>query len=263
MKKYIYFFVFICFSFLGARPLSGEVLESSDISSMLVFAQPNALLVFDLDNTLIEPNQQLGSDQWVGYQLESLTKKGLSSKEALQQVLPRWLAILKKTEMRLVDPVSPLLLKKLRQRKIASIGLTKRDPESCEPTVKQLEQLKIEFFPYENGKIGEELPGGTLYKKGVLFTGKGVDKGSCLLSYLGKISFNPSLIIAIDDKLSHLQSLERASELLQIPFIGIRYSVTDERVKNFDPEIAEIQWHHCQNILSDEEAAKLLVRKKN
>ena len=257
MKKIISLLVFFT-AVVASKNLPAEILESSDISLALVLARPESLLVFDLDNTLIEPVQLLGSDQWVGHQLETLVKKGCSMQEALAEVLPSWLSILKKTEMRVVDPVIPSLMNHLRQRKISCLGLTKRDPDAVCSTIEQLQKLNIHFFPCKNRKLLEEFPGGARYKEGVLFTGRGEDKGHCLLAYLKQFRTLPSHIIAIDDKIAHLKSIERASQSLGIPFIGIRYSITDERVKNFDPHIAEIQWNYFHKILSDEEAKKLL-----
>ena len=40
----------------------------------------------------------------------------------------------------------------------------------------------------------------------------------------------------------------------QIPFIGLRYGFIDEKVKNFDPKAAEIQYKRFVNILSNKEA---------
>jgi Protein of unknown function (DUF2608) len=47
-------------------------------------------------------------------------------------------------------------------------------------------------------------------------------------------------------------------ESLGIDYVGIRYGKADERVKSFDPKIADVQLEHFHKILSDEEALHLL-----
>ena len=78
------------------------------------------------------------------------------------------------------------------------------------------------------------------------------------LAYLKKLDKMPKQIVMIDDKMSHVKNIAETLEPLGISFIGIRYGGADEKVKAFNPKIAEIQLEHFQKILSDEQALHLM-----
>ena len=100
---------------------------------------------------------------------------------------------------------------------------------------------------------------GVLYRKGILFT-SGTPKGSALRKFLDLIQLHPKKIVFINDKKTHLLDAATAAKELDIDFVGLRYSYSDERIRNFSPELAEIQFHRStfSHILSDEEARRLL-----
>ncbi len=244
--------------------LSALVIETNNIHEILAHPDEGTLYVFDLDNTLIEPHQHLGSDQWVEHQLNSLTKQGSSIEAAVQVVIPRYIDIQNKIEMKLVDPSIPLLFSKLKEKKAFAIGLTKRWPELSERTLKQLEPLLIDFgatAPLKGTHLLTDLKG-TCCKGGIIFIASGLDKGPSLVSYLKKLEKFPKRVIMIDDKMSHLANIAKALEALDIPFIGIRYGALDEKVKAFNSEVADLQLEHLHKVLSDEQALHLLQLNK-
>jgi hypothetical protein len=243
-----------------ALRLSALVIETNDIHEILTHPDEGSLYVFDLDNTLIEPHQHLGSDQWVEHQLKSLTKQGSSIEAALQVVIPCYIDIQNKIEMKLVDPSIPTLFSKLQEKKASAIGLTKRGPEMAERTLKQLEPLHIDFgatAPLKGSPLSTDIKG-TCCKKGIIFVARGEDKGPSLVAYLKKLEKLPKRVIMVDDKMSHLTNIEKALEPLNIPFIGLRYGVLDEKVKAFNSKVADLQLKHLHKVLSDEQALHLL-----
>lgn len=259
-------FFYLCFLKVFSLSISCDaiVIETNDITQTLKHAVADSLYVFDLDNTLIEPPQHLGSDQWVTHMANRLISQGLTVQEAFEQVIPSWMAIHERTEMQLVDPVIPDVLKHLKKKRISYIGLTKREPLISNKTLEQLDRLNIAFnatATLENEHIFDHLKG-TLYKKGVIFVAAGMDKGPSLLAYLKKLKKMPSQIVVIDDKMSHITNIESAVKPLGISFVGIRYGAVDEKVKAFNPQIADLQMEHFRKILSDEEALHLLQIKK-
>lgn len=248
--------VSLCFFSMG----DALIIETSDLSSVFTHLEENTLYVFDLDNTLIEAAQHLGSDQWVVHQLNHLTKQGISLDDALNQVLPRWVEVQHRTMMQLVDPMIPDLLHQLHEKQVPVIALTQRFPEIAERTLQQLMPLQIDLSKtahFEGSMVFEEL-GRTEYREGIIFLGRGIDKGTALLAYLQKLHAMPSRIVVIDDKLKHLQNIAHSIEPLGIDFVGIRFGGADEKVMGFNPKIAEVQWEHFYRILSDEQALHLL-----
>jgi hypothetical protein len=59
----------------------------------------------------------------------------------------------------------------------------------------------------------------------------------------------------VDDKLSHLLSLEREAKERGVEFCGLRYGFSDTAKEAFNPLIADYQLEHSTllNLLSDEE----------
>lgn len=233
---------FFCALLLSLSNLTeAQIIESDDITHLLTHIDEKSLVIFDLDNTLIEPKQLLGSDQWVGYKINHLIASGIDPQEAVEQVVTCWFSVLSYSEMVMVDPRAHEVLSTLHEQGIGSIGLTKRDPLSCALTLGQLEKLGVQFqptHPLENTHLFND---SGLYQEGVIFVSRTADKGNSLIAYLNHLPNHPQSIIVIDDKLSHLKSLEEAAATLGIRFVGIRYSALDEKINNFDPQVAEIE----------------------
>ena len=249
------------FVFLSAALHASKfVTETNEISQLLNYADRGTLFVFDLDNTLIEATQHLGSDQWFSHRLNHFVDQGHSIDEALNLVVPHWLAVQQKTGMRHVDPTVPELLKKLQQEGVTVIALTKRPPEIAKRTLEQLMPLQIDFSKSSHVKERMVFPEhrNTLFHEGIIFVAASVEKGPVLNSFIKKMKSQPKKIVLIDDKMSHIHNVAEAIEPLKIPFVGIRYGGADEKVKNFDPKIAELQWEYFEKILSDEHAKHLL-----
>ena len=240
--------------------VASSIIETSDFTHAMTYLEDDTLIVFDLDNTLIQTSQHLGSDEWFTHRLEHLTKQGLSIDKALDQVVPHWIEVQNRTEVDFVDPLIPNLLDKMQKKHVPMIGLTKRPPAMANRTLQQIAPLHINFdktAPLKGPLVFEELNASS-YQQGIIFIAQGIEKGPAITAYLKKLAKMPKKIVLIDDKMSHLQSVAKALEMMEIPFIGIRYSGADEKVKAFNPKIADIQWEHCQRILSDEQALHLL-----
>ncbi len=252
----------VCSFFCWFSPLGSQTLikEANDFSTVLDHLEKDTLFVFDLDNTLIETVQHLGSDQWVCHQVDRFVKEGLSWEEAFEKVLPQYIAVQNRSEVRLVDPTIPDLLRRMQRKRIFTIGLTKREPVLLERTLKQISSLQIDFSKtaqFEQDLVFEELRG-TTYKKGIIFIGHGIEKGPALVAYLNKLKKIPKKIVVIDDKMNNIINIAQALKAFKADFIGLRYGGADEKVKSFNPKIADLQWEHFQKILSDEQASHLL-----
>jgi len=260
MKKRALFTLFSFAALYFFSSLEGLVTETNDLAHAFTYLKEDTLYVFDLDNTLIETAQHLGSDQWFSHKVEQMAKEGLSTAEACEKIFSLYGEILDRTEMRLVDPSIPDLLYKMQKKHVPMIGLTKRNPSYAKRTFEQIAPLHIDFTKtaYLKEEIHFEELGETFYKQGIIFVGQGMEKGPCLLAYLKKLDKMPKQIVMIDDKMSHVQNIAKTIEPLGISFVGIRYGGADEKVKAFNPKIAEIQLEHFQKILSDEQALHLM-----
>ncbi len=254
----------ICFlCLLCSGFASKHVIETTDMAHVLDYVSEGTLVVFDLDNTLIETSQHLGSDEWFSHRLKHLLTKGHNIDEALRMVMPHYVAIQKKTSVRYVDPAIPQILHKMHQPGVQLIALTKRDPELAERTLEQLASLHIDFSATSeiSGSILFPDHHNSIYRNGIIFVAQQEEKGPVFKAFLSNIDTLPKQIILIDDKMAHIQSVATALESLHIPFIGVRYGGADQKVSGFDPQIADIQWEYFEKILSDEEARLLIALK--
>lgn len=237
------------------------IVESNDITHVLAYDTEDTLYAFDLDNTLIETTQHLGSDEWFSHHIDhTMEHEDLSRNEAMLKFISLYVKVQERTQMRLVDDRIPDLLFQMQKNKMSMIGFTKRAPLLSKRTFEQIAPLGIDFSsssPIKEEMVFENL-GRTLFKKGILFVGHGMQKGPVLAAYLEKLETLPKRVVMIDDKLSHLENIASSLEPLGLDFIGIRYGKTDHKAKTFNPKIAELQLRHLEKILSDEQALHLL-----
>ncbi|MDB6081345.1 MAG: putative rane protein [Chlamydiia bacterium] len=237
---------------LISYPLIGAICESHTIADVLQHANEKTLIVFDIDNTIYEPVQMLGSDQWFYHHLEKLKASGVSHHEALQQSLHLWHKIQHVTRVQLMETHTPEIIQKLQESNFSVMALTTRGHEIADATLRQLASHSIDMrktAPDSTDYYLQDMPH-VLWKGGVLLT-KGLHKGKAFLAFLKQSGFTPKRVVFINDKASHIRELEESSEAVGIEFLGLRYSGSDEKVKNFLPHVAHVQLLHFEDILPD------------
>jgi FMN phosphatase YigB (HAD superfamily) len=233
------FSFFIIFSNIAAK-----IVESDTIASILAHLKDNqqTLIVFDIDNTLAETYQELGSDQWFSYKFAQEQKTGKSIQEVREAILPLFLEIRLQMPLKLIEESAPALIKSIQHRNIPIIALTAQEPGLAHKTSKELSILGInfsdEFFTVHRDI--DHLESNCLYYKGIIFASNN-NKGEILLAFLDKTNFKPQHIIFIDDKDKNLVCVEKALEETEIQFTGIRYNRLDEKVSSIDADQAEQQ----------------------
>ena len=248
--------------------LRAEIIEINQMHEMRSHLKPDTLIIFDIDNCLIEPQQLLGSDQWGSYQIEKYQKEGLSKDEALQKVSFEFISIQNITEVVPVEKTTPAFLKDLQKKNYAIMAVTGRAPEMAALTIKQLASVDIHLSPTAPSKeeilfksdqtLLKSFPW-VLFKEGILFTAR-MDKGVALFTLLKKLHYTPKRILVIDDKPSCLTQVHESCKERNIPCIGLRYGFTDPKVNNFRSDIAEKQFEAFKKIPSDQEITLLLSK---
>lgn len=239
--------------------LSAEIYETMHMHEIYDHIEPGMLLVFDIDNTLLEPVQELGSNQWFENKIKEYISYGYNRQDALEKTLRQWTAIQSITQVKLVEPEIDTIVRKLQNDGYTVMGLTTRGLGISTCTITQLNSAKIDltrtaptqkeiFFNNERG---------VLFRGGALFTAA-THKGKALEKLLEAVDLKPSSILFINEKLSHILPVEDFCEKANIPFVGLRYGHTDEKVKNFRKQIAEVQFYHFGHILSNEAADRIL-----
>jgi Protein of unknown function (DUF2608) len=238
----------------------GEIRECDTIEILLDYADPDTLIVCDVDNTLIEAAQHLGSSHCGYYFLEKFIKMGFSEQEASELQYSRWLLLQPRILIRPVDAKAPVVLQRLRQLGISTLGLTARDQEELAYTHRQLASVQIELKDHVSAEERIQLPFKfpAIYYQSIIFCGDWNKKGEVLASFLKHVNYFPRRVVFIDDRLDHVKDVERTMLSLGIECISIRFSGSDAAFNDFDPKIADLQWELFPLIISDEKAHELI-----
>ncbi len=250
------------FLFLLTTSLFGKIVEIKKAKEIPGHLQPDALIIFDIDNTIMHPAQELGNDQWFRHRYKEHTKQ-LRASDALQKTLNEWIAIQHVTSVRIVEEDIRDVIQDLQKKNLPLIGLTTRGYPMAHRTLEQLGSISVDLSATAPNKETlyffepEHVQKGVVYLGGILFT-SGTHKGMTLGHYFQKIGLKPKRILFINDKLDHLEEVERYCQKEGIEFLGLRYGYLDEKVASFRPELADLQWKHFTSIPSDEEFAKKL-----
>lgn len=273
-----------CIALLASQALSAYIIEAPHFSDIKAYATPGTLIILDMDDTLLIPIQTLGSDVWFEYRLKQRKATGMAGDVALEKTLAEYEAIRHLSIMKTVESDTADIVNEMQDQGIAVIGLTTQGISLATRTKQQLQAVNIDlkrscpdhedyYFinPLGLSTIYSSSPTstighvndhrGVLLRGGILFTA-GSNKGTALVTLLDHFGISWDRIVFINDKASHLREAEAAVERLGIPFIGLRYSYSDERVRNFRSDIAEVQFQHStfKHILSDDEALSVLSR---
>lgn len=255
-------FVYLVLFFNCLISAHAEIKEIMDFDVIKEYGQKGTLLIFDIDNTLIVPAQELGTDTWFNYRMDFYKNEGLSPENALEKALAEWEGIQNLTKVCLVEKEIAEIIRQLQTQEFYIIGLTTRGLGLATRTVHQLKSVDIDLSITAPSREDIFLMAshGILFRKGILFT-SGTHKGEALKKLLEALHYNPEKIVFVNDKLSHIKPVEEECQRREIPFVGLRYGRLDTKVKSFRKDIADVQFRHFSHILSDMEAEKLIAQK--
>jgi len=238
------------------------------ILSELDEADLDTLVVFDIDDVLITYKDMVLRP--CGAHFCPLSWEGIDPKEIffLMSIM------LSEGQIILVDPSIPQLINKLKIRGVRTIAFTAARTgkfgviENAEDwRLKVLKRFHMDFsvsFPqnqiiyFDNAAKNES--DYSIFKKGVLFLGEEkISKGVLLLQFLDKVQWKPKNIVFVDDKMSHLESVETALKATKISFQGYQYKGIEKLSEKLDEKVAEVQFSYLRKNhkwLSDTEAKK-------
>jgi len=237
-----FFYLLIQRFFVSKPEISHEqkvislIIESDQLNDIKQYLnQDKTLVVFDLDNTLVAPKLEIGTEQWFNYTLRHMQNKGYKTQDAIDALLPLFFQINQYIPLYLTENIIPELLQSLHEQHIPVISLTARSDILKDCTVKQLSNAGIElpFIGFGEKEIKETFNVPALLWQGIGFCANN-DKGMVLFYMLDQVGYRPNKIIFVDDKYSNIAMVARACVEHKVPFVGIRYSRLDERVAQFD-----------------------------
>jgi uncharacterized protein DUF2608 len=210
-----------------------------------------SLLLWDVDKTLVIPNDQIltpGNEKMFKHLLSLyLSDKSIVEREKLISI------IFHRTSFDLIDPSVINMIEYLKSKSIPMIAFTAMSTGTLGVISNmenwrrnQLELLGIDFsstFPQNNRLYLHDTfhKGSPVFFEGVLCSDQ-LPKGPVLATFLEKINWKPQKIIFIDDDFDFLSSVEESLAKLNIPFLGIHYVEVDNRQFTVDSDVAHFQF---------------------
>ncbi len=257
MKLFVWFL-------LCSVSLFADIVEIAHFHEIEKHLTPETLLVLDIDDTLIVPEQMLGCDEWFQHRIKQHKQKNISAADALDLALVEWEAIRHVTRMELCEPETHRLIHKLQAKKLPIMGLTTQRLTLAACTAKHLRGHEIDLA--KTAPSGDDHyfcahGKGILYRDGILFTA-GTPKGEALFRLCDAMGHKPTHIVFVNDKASHLKEVEETATKRSVKFVGLRYAHSDARKAAFSPEVSDLQFKHSTlgQLLSDAEAKLQLKR---
>ena len=218
-----------------------QIVETSHIADVLKFAKQGDLVIFDFDDTLVEPVYEFVSNKWFGAKVAKLQEKGIKREEAMVRVkkivrlLPGY-----EIPVKTVEPSTLDVLRKLRQKKLDLMVLTARPFKDIKGTLKQAVSVGISFSDYtiydKDIDFGDEAG----FSKGIFCSGR-IKKGVALGLFLDKIGYVPKRVIFVDDQERNIRRVKRELQKRKIPGVLILYKGASKKYEEFDFKRADEQ----------------------
>lgn len=232
-KKISYILFATCIFFAQAFSTIIELPAITEVTKHVT--DKNTLVIFDIDNTILQANEIRATDQWFSAMVTHAKSKGYSDTQAVNTVLIPFGEVLKKSTVKAVEPAVSDVIKNLQAKGNTIIALTSRSLPFVECTLKQFKSINIDLNkpPYNKKDISFFIKFPARFINGILFCSNN-DKGETLQVLFKKLKIKtPSKIVYVDDKEKYLNQIQKFADEIKIPFVGIRYSFMDNEVKSF------------------------------
>lgn len=228
--------------------------------------QPSqTLFLFDIDDTIFDSPQMLGSKAWRKYILEAT--KQIDPKINWHDIFSHELA--EKYPLETVEKITSQCIEDLQRKGYVVCGFTSRErnlwydmPQNGVDilTMRQLLSVDVDFNTHSLENVYPHLAAHSEYFGGIFFAN--IEPKGNFLSHLLKDVPHPEKILFIDDKPLQVESVAHALRVLDIDHECYLYSATDKKGEAFYPLIANIQLYYFylsngKELLSDTEALKL------
>ena len=260
MKKFYQLFLVLL---VLTSQLFGQTVEIKKMTEILDTVTEDSIVIFDLDNTIMEASQTLGSDQWFDHRIGQLKNQGLAVEAAVEQSVSEWVEINRKGKVNLVEKSTPGIVRSLQDSGIPTMGLTARPTVFVDRSLEQLRELGVPLYRHTVTDETIDIAGpkeNAHFEEGLMSVG-GNNKGTILVQFLNKLELNPGRVLFVDDKVKNTKNVEEAMQATAFPYFGFRYGAADAKVKAFDAKLADFEFGYFSDygvVLSDATAKKLM-----
>ncbi|MBL7671006.1 MAG: DUF2608 domain-containing protein [Bdellovibrionaceae bacterium] len=256
----------------GLASVRAEILETPNLKSCLTAATQaiggltakQVIYVFDIDNTLLALNQNLGSVQWFRWQqtLINENKKENRVADTIDELLSKQGLIYHLSKTRTPEVSTSSEVASLQQQGHIVLYHTSRNPDVRNITERDL--FAHGLLPMKNTLgTSKGYPGNFSFLTGPenqrtvsfqngIYMSAGQDKGIWLKLLFEKTSTSVNHLVFIDDELKNLQNVERAFNDIT-PMTLCRYGQVDDVVQEFNQsdKAQEIKlWNELDSVWS-------------
>lgn len=245
--------------------LCGDIFKLDHISNVEPFADSETLVFVNLSGTIVQPYCTFTGEQWKNYFIEHVNKNVTDSVVAAN-IVNKLKYKMTKIPRKLIETNAPKLIASLQEKNITVFGITQKSiVTSYADNFATLLNLNLSQVGFDFSKTLSYATGWTevlnepnrfSFIHGVLFCQK-QSVGDALIDFLQQNQKQPSKILVVDNSSNSLKKIEETLIQQNIPFLGLRYTRSDERKRNFDPDIGTIQLLSLlgeNKLLTDEEA---------
>lgn len=214
------------------------------------------LLVFDIDDTLTILSHPAFHRPNFSLHHASIFEEVMQPLTAEEKFLAFTLPLLT-TSSNLIELETPEFLNNLQQAGVKIIALTAATGGSIgnssieDRRISELNRVGIDFsssFPHLSELIFTNFPppmmgSYPLFKNGVILANT-YDKGEVLVQFLKTIEWKPVHVIFVDDRLSHVCSVEKSLNLHypEVTFTGLHYNIDENSYETIDGDAFSQEW---------------------
>jgi hypothetical protein len=241
--------------------IQAKIIETEKFADILKEADAKTLVLFDIDDTMINTTSTLGSTAWWNYFMGKGREAGLEPNECTIEMNRVIGKIILSVPIETNEKDTAVTIKQLQDRGILTLGLTARHnnpsflPSADIVIYNALAKLGIDFskakLPQQpNSEVNK------IFSNGIIFTNHEL-KGPYLQKFLQEMGMHPDKVVFIDDSLKQLKSVEQTLESMDIPFVGFHYRYVEMHNPKFNPLIGNIELEYLlerDQVLSDSEA---------
>ena len=219
------------------------------------------LAVFDIDNTLLAMEQDLGADQWYYWQ-KALAEEDPCDPRLVSDRFAVMGALFYASAMRPTQPDAAELLRRVQDAGVPTIALTARGADYRLNTFRELRRNEMTFWPQAmppaRGWTEPFLPvpdGRPVFYEDGVYSVAGQHKGEMLKILMERTGYpEPAVIVMADDKPDNTDAIHEAFGGSGTAVQTWHYTAEDEAVAAFDADDAATQWEQLRPALETIEA---------
>jgi len=244
----------IIISIFMTNLLFSKIIEIEEVEDILSYSNNKSLVVIDVDTSIMELLQDLGSQKWLANEIQK------NNGNYLNNLFSLWHKILLCSNVKSLEKKTPDVIHQLQKNNTPIIGLSSKSIEIGYRTHKQLKSLDIDFSikPLSSSDIEINTTHAAKCLNNIIFCGFRNDEVKTFFSYLELADYSPEKIIFVGNDDNKFISMEKMAKKRKIPFLGLAYHKLDEISASFNPEVAKEQLKYLGKILPDKEAKKLV-----